>query len=107
MRFFKKGNYRAMITVRVSDAKKEWLSYMAEFYGITLSELLKNYSMEQLEDEYNRQTAEIAHKHWIRSGKTTVFMEESLMNLVGWNDLPFKIHVRNSEAALIGKYVYW
>lgn len=69
MRFFKRGNYRAMITVRVSDAKKEWLSYIAEFYGITLSELLKNYSMEQLEDEYNRQTAEIAHKHWIRSGK--------------------------------------
>ena len=96
MRFFKRGNYRAMITVRVSDAKKEWLS-----------ELLKNYSMEQLEDEYNRQTAEIAHKHWIRSGKTTVFMEESLMNLVGWNDPPFKIHARNSEAALIGKYVYW
>ena len=30
----------AMITVRVSDAEKEWLSYMAEFYGITLSELL-------------------------------------------------------------------
>ncbi|ENZ7284452.1 TPA: antitoxin, partial [Enterococcus faecium] len=55
----------------------------------------------------NRQTAEIAHKHWIRSGKTTVFMEESLMNLVGWNDPPFKIHARNSEAALIGKYVYW
>ncbi|EGP4895988.1 antitoxin [Enterococcus faecium] len=64
-----------MITVRVSDGKKEWLSYIAEFYGITLSELLKNYSMEQLEDEYNRQTAEIAHKHWIRSGKTTVSME--------------------------------
>ncbi|WP_395520950.1 type II toxin-antitoxin system RelB family antitoxin [Enterococcus faecium] len=75
MRFFKRGNYRAMITVRVSDGKKEWLSYMAEFYGITLSELLKNYSMEQLEDEYNRQTSEIAHKHWIRSGKTTVSME--------------------------------
>ncbi|EMF0327595.1 DUF6290 family protein [Enterococcus sp. E5-79] len=75
MRFFKRGNYRAMITVRVSDGKKEWLSYIAEFYGITLSELLKNYSMEQLEDEYNRQTAEIAHKHWIRSGKTTVSME--------------------------------
>ena len=59
----------AMITVRVSDAEKEWLSYMAEFYGITLSELLKTYSMEQLEDEYDRQTAEIAHKHWVESGK--------------------------------------
>lgn len=36
----------AMITIRVSDDEKEWLDYMAEFYGITLSELMKNYSME-------------------------------------------------------------
>ena len=83
MRFFKRGNYRAMITVRVSDGKKEWLSYIAEFYGITLSELLKNYSMEQLEDEYDRQTAEIAHKHWVESGKTTVSMEEILHEFGG------------------------
>ena len=31
----------AMITVRVSDEEKEWLSYMAEFFGVTLSDLLK------------------------------------------------------------------
>lgn len=73
----------AMITVRVSDAEKEWLSYMAEFYGITLSELLKTYSMEQLEDEYDRQTAAIAHKHWVESGKTTVSMEEILREFGG------------------------
>ena len=30
----------AMITVRVSDEEKEWL-YMAEFFGVTLSDLLK------------------------------------------------------------------
>ncbi|RTK65384.1 antitoxin, partial [Enterococcus faecalis] len=24
----------AMITVRVSDEEKEWLSYMAEFFGV-------------------------------------------------------------------------
>ena len=77
------GDNMAMITVRVSDAEKEWLSYMAEFYGITLSELLKTYSMEQLEDEYNRQTAEIAHKHWVESGKTTVSMEEILHEFGG------------------------
>ena len=68
----------AMITVRVSDAEKEWLSYMAE-----LSELLKTYSMEQLEDEYDCQTAEIAHKHWVESGKTTVSMEEILREFGG------------------------
>ena len=71
----------AMITVRVSDAEKEWLSYMAEFYGITLSELLKTYSMEQLEDEYDRQTAEIAHKHWVESGKQQYPWKKSFMNL--------------------------
>jgi hypothetical protein len=73
----------AMITVSVSDAEKEWLSYMAEFYGITLSELLRTYSMEQLEDEYDRQTAEIIHKHWIESGKPTVPMEEILNEFGG------------------------
>ncbi|MDU0990282.1 MAG: antitoxin, partial [Enterococcus faecium] len=39
--------------------------------------------MEQLEDEYDRQTAEIAHKHWVESGKTTVSMEEILHEFGG------------------------
>lgn len=68
----------AMITIRVTDKEKEWLEYMAEFYGITLSDLIKKYSMEQLEDEYDKQTFEIAHKRWIESGKETVSMSEIL-----------------------------
>ncbi|WP_427814941.1 type II toxin-antitoxin system RelB family antitoxin (plasmid) [Enterococcus sp. 22-H-5-01] len=68
----------AMITVRVSDSEKEWLSYMADFYGITLSDLLKRYSMEQLEDEYDAQIAEISHKRWVAQGKPTVSIEEAL-----------------------------
>ncbi|MGM0240916.1 type II toxin-antitoxin system RelB family antitoxin [Enterococcus sp. AZ103] len=60
----------AMITIRVSDDEKEWLDYMDEFYGITLSELMKNYSMEQLEDEYDKQTADISHKLWLEDNKT-------------------------------------
>lgn len=66
----------AMITVRVSDSEKEWLQYMADFYGITLSELLKKYSMEQLEDEYDQQVADLAHKRWLADNKQTVSMEE-------------------------------
>ncbi|AOF48355.1 type II toxin-antitoxin system RelB family antitoxin [Tetragenococcus halophilus] len=73
----------AMITVRVSDAEKEWLNYMADFYGISLSDLLKTYSMEQLEDEYDRQTAEIAYKHWLENGKQTVSMDEILSEFGG------------------------
>lgn len=66
----------AMITIRVSDAEKEWLQYMADFYGISLSDLLKNYSMEQLENEYDQQTADLAHKRWIDDDKKTVSMDD-------------------------------
>lgn len=52
----------AMITIRVSDTEEEWLQYMADCYGITLSELLKIYSMDQLEDKYDQQVAVLAHK---------------------------------------------
>lgn len=65
-----------MITVRVSDSEKEWLQYMADFYGVNLSELLKNYSMDQLENEYDQQVADLAHKRWIADNKQTVSMED-------------------------------
>jgi len=66
----------AMITIRVSESEKEWLQYMAEFYGISISDLLKNYSMAQLEDEYDQQTADLAHKRWVKDGKKTVSMDD-------------------------------
>lgn len=68
----------AMITVRVSDDEKEWLQYMADFHGLTLSDLIKNYSMEQLEDEYDLQTAKIAHKQFVEDGEQTVSMQDIL-----------------------------
>jgi hypothetical protein len=68
----------ATITIRVDDNEKEWLIYMAEFYGISFSDLIKQYSMNELEDEYDRQTAEIAYKRWQESGEETVSMEEML-----------------------------
>ena len=68
----------AMITIRVTDSEKEWLQYMADFYGLSLSDLLKKYSMEQLEDEYDVQTAEIAHKMYLEDNKETVDMRKVL-----------------------------
>jgi len=68
----------AMITIRVSDSEKEWLQYMADFYGISLSELLKKYSMEQLEDEYDSQVAQVAHKKYLEDNKETVDMRTTL-----------------------------
>lgn len=66
----------AMISVRVSDSEKEWLQYMADFYGVSLSDLIKKYSMKQLEDEYDRQTMAIAEKRWLKNDKQTVSMED-------------------------------
>lgn len=51
---------------------------MADFYGITLSDLMKNYSMNDLEDEYDRQTAKIAHKKWLEDSQETVSMKDIL-----------------------------
>ncbi|MCH5462663.1 antitoxin [Lactobacillus sp. LC28-10] len=66
----------AMITVHVSHSEKEWLQDMADFYGITLSDLIKKYSMEQLEDKYERQVAKVAYKRYQASDKETHSMEE-------------------------------
>jgi len=65
----------AKITIRVSKHEKEWLQYMAKFYGISTSDLLKNHSMAQLENDYDQQTADLAHKRWIKDNKKTVSME--------------------------------
>ena len=51
---------------------------MADFYGISLSELLKKYSMEQLEDEYDSQVAQVAHKKYLEDNKETVDMRTIL-----------------------------
>ncbi|GHP14299.1 hypothetical protein YK48G_17240 [Lentilactobacillus fungorum] len=73
----------AMITIRVSDHEKEWLKYMADFYGLSLSDLVKKYSMEQLEDEYDKQMADIAHKRFEESGEKTYSMDEILKEFGG------------------------
>ncbi|OJG80638.1 hypothetical protein RV10_GL004375 [Enterococcus pallens] len=80
----KKGTGKmAIIAIEVSDSEKEWLQYMAEFYGLSLSELMKQYSMEQLEDAYDQQLAEIAHKQWLEAGKETVSLAEVLAEFGG------------------------
>ncbi len=58
----------AIINITVTDSEKEWLQYMADFYGISLSDLLKEYSMDQL--EYDTQVAEIAHKKYLEDDQT-------------------------------------
>ena len=55
----------AMITVRVSDEEKRMAFLHGRIFRCDVVGFVKSYSMEQLEDEYDKQTAEIAHKRWI------------------------------------------
>lgn len=68
----------AIISVRVSDAEKEWLQQMAIFHGISLSDLIKQYSMDQLEDEYDARVLEQAYQAWLKDNKQTVSMQDVL-----------------------------
>ncbi|MBU7448274.1 MULTISPECIES: type II toxin-antitoxin system RelB family antitoxin [Lactiplantibacillus] len=68
----------AIISVRVSDAEKEWLQQMAIFHGISLSDLIKQYSMDQLEDEYDARVLDQAYQAWLKDDKQTVSMQDVL-----------------------------
>jgi hypothetical protein len=76
----------AKITITVTDEEKEWLKYMADFYGISLSNLIKKYSMEQLEDEYDKQVADIAYKRYKESGEKSYPIEDILKEFGGLNE---------------------
>lgn len=71
----------AMITIRVSDEEKAWLDQMATFHGLTLSELMKRYSMEQLEDEYDAQVGEAALKRFKAGDQETISIENMMTEL--------------------------
>ncbi|WP_125547506.1 MULTISPECIES: type II toxin-antitoxin system RelB family antitoxin [Levilactobacillus] len=73
----------AMISIRVSDAEKEWLTYMADFYGVSLSELVKDYSMTELEDEYDQLVAKVAYKRYQESGQKSLSMDQILEEFGG------------------------
>ena len=44
------------ITLRVSEEDRRFYDFMANFYGTSLSDLIKSKSLEALEDEFDRQT---------------------------------------------------
>ncbi|RRK09938.1 antitoxin [Lactiplantibacillus garii] len=68
----------ATINIKVSTAEKKWLQRMANFHGISLSELMKTYSLDQLEDEYDAQIYQTAHQKWLADGKRTVSLQTML-----------------------------
>lgn len=72
----------ATIKISVTDSEKEWLQYMADLHDLSLSDLLKKYSIEQLEDEYDIQMAEIAHKKYLEDNKETVDIRNVLDDFI-------------------------
>lgn len=70
----------AEITIQVTDSEKIFLQYMADFYGMSLSDLIKKYSMDQLEDEYDSQIAQVAYKKFLKDNQETISIHEILDN---------------------------
>lgn len=60
----------AIITVRVSDEEKEFLTQMAKFEGKSLSELMKTATLEALEDAYDAKIGDLAYEDYLKNPET-------------------------------------
>ncbi|MEB5648579.1 type II toxin-antitoxin system RelB family antitoxin (plasmid) [Mammaliicoccus sciuri] len=54
----------ATITVRVSDEEKAFLEYMSKFLGINLSQVIKEYTLDELEDMYDAKVGDDVLKEY-------------------------------------------
>ncbi|WP_086428720.1 type II toxin-antitoxin system RelB family antitoxin [Staphylococcus cornubiensis] len=66
----------ATITIRVSDDEKVFLKYMADFLGLSLSEVLKQYTFEDLEDIYDAKVGDKALKEYRETDQNTLDIED-------------------------------
>lgn len=53
------------ITLKVSEADKNFLKAMAKFEGISLSELIRTKTLEALEDRYDAHVGELAYQEYL------------------------------------------
>lgn len=68
------------ITLKVSEADKKFMQAIAKFEGVSLSELIRNKTLEAIEDEYDARVADLA----------LVEYEDYLENggeVLNWDDL--------------------
>lgn len=66
----------ATITIRVSDEEKIFLQHMAEFLGLNLSEVLKQYTFEDLEDIYDAKVGDEALIEYRETGQEALDIED-------------------------------
>jgi predicted DNA-binding protein len=72
----------ATITVRISDDEKEFLEYMSNFLGLSLSKLIKEYTIEDLEDLYDAKVGDDALKEYRENGEQAVNIDDVMKQ---WN----------------------
>ena len=60
------------ITLRVSSQEREFIEGMAEFEGKSMSEMIKDIVLEQLEDSYDVQIADLAYQNYLDDGKKSM-----------------------------------
>ena len=69
----------ASISLKVSDMEKKFLQSMAQFEGVTLSELIKSKVFDSLEDEYDAKIADLRlseYESYLKNGGEVLKWEE-------------------------------
>lgn len=66
----------AKITIRVSDNEKAFLKYMSNFLGLSVSEMLKRYSFDDLEYIYDSKVGDEALLQYRETGKKSLEIEK-------------------------------
>lgn len=72
----------ATITVRVSDDEKEFLEYMSNFLGLSLSKIIKEYTIEDLENLYDAKVGDDALKEYRENGEQALDIADVMKQ---WN----------------------
>ncbi|WP_233649102.1 type II toxin-antitoxin system RelB family antitoxin [Staphylococcus hyicus] len=65
-----------MATIRISDDEKAFLKYMATFLGLSLSEVLKQYTFEELEDIYDAKIGDEALIEYRETHQESIDIED-------------------------------
>lgn len=79
-----RGKLMVTISLKVSEEDKAFIQYMAKFEGKTMSELIREKTIEALEDEYDRQVAEKAYAEYqedLANGVEPMTWEEAMAEL--------------------------
>lgn len=56
--------------------EKEFLTFIADFLGKSITEIDEEYTIEELEDIYDGSMADKAYKEWTENGKKVLNLDE-------------------------------